>query len=338
MVNREHVDKVFNQRFSFLDQKMLEKYFEDKELNEETKAVIKKQWEEFEPDQDDQPNMDHVFYKLYYSINNKKESRKANKKLFIKISQIAAILLVGILFSTTIYFFNKSNNEIIPQQVEFVSYGGFRTQFKLPDGTIGWLGYNSELKYHLSDNGQRIADLDGLAYFNVAHRQEQPFIVRTPKKLDIKVLGTRFNVSSYSEDNYAEIVLEEGKVNLLLQNQSIGEMLPDECIVYHSDNNTIEKSNVVTADYIAWKDGKLILNDNSLEETCQKLGKFYNVDFELQTTGIGSHKIRFILENETLDEALRLLTMIAPVKYQIEEREILNDNSFSKKKIIIKNK
>ena len=339
MIRKKHIAKVFEQKFSFLDQKMLEKYFEDKKLNEETKIVIKEQWEKFEPDSNSQLNLDHVFYKLYYTLKNKKDSPGKSKNLFIRISRIAAVLVIGILISTTIYYYNsnKSNNKI-PSQIEFISYGGFRSLFKLPDGTCGWLGYDSELKYHLDDKRQRIVELNGLAYFNVAHQQEQPFIVKTPKNLDIKVLGTRFNVSSYAEDNFCEIVLEEGKVNLSANNSDIGEMLPNERIVYHSGNNTVEKSNVVAADYVAWKDGKLILNDNSLEEACLKLSKFYNVDFELQTTEIESQKIRLILENETLDDALKLLTMIAPVKYQIRGREVLDNNSYSKKKIIIKNK
>ena len=337
MIGRRHIDKIFGQNFSFLDQKMLEKYFKDEKLSEETKIVLKEQWEEFEPDSGNQPNLDHVFYKLYYSINNKTDSPVKSQNLFISIFRIAAILIVGILISTAIYF-NKSDKEILSRQVEFVSYDGFRTHFKLPDGTTGWLGNNSKLRYNIDKDGQRIANLNGLAYFNVAHRHEQSFIVKTPKKLDIKVLGTKFNVSSYSEDNSCEIVLEQGKVSLSVQNKNIGEMFPDQRVVYHSENNTIEKSNVVTTDYIAWKDGKLVLNDTSLKEACLKLGKFYNVDFELQTKGMESQKIRLILEDETLDDALKLLVMIAPVKYQIKGREVLDNNSYSKKKIIIKNK
>ncbi len=337
MIDRKHIDKVFVSRFSLLDQRMLEEYFKDQKLNDETRLIIKKQWDEFEVDLAHQPNLEHVFYKLHYSITQKKSTRKSYN-LLKQLSRIAAVLVIGMLFIAVIYFSQKSSHEIFPQQVEFISYGGFRNQFILPDGTIGWLGYNSKLKYHVNKKGQRIANLDGLAYFNVAPKNDQAFIVETPQKLGIKVLGTRFNVSSYAENDFCEIVLEQGKINLLLLDRTIEKMHPNERIIYNSQNYTLKKSNVETADYVAWKDGKLLLNDNSLEEACQKIGKFYNVEFEIQTKGMEFQEIRLILEDETLDDALKLLAMIVPVRYQIIARKVLDNNTYSKKKIIIRNR
>lgn len=337
-INRKHIDKVFGQKFSLLDQKNLERYFEDNYLNEEARLVVKEQWEQFVSDPDSCPNLDHIFYKLYYTIKDRKDSASKGQRLFLRISQIAAILIVGLLIATSIYFSNGGNENGSTLQVEFISHSGFRNQFKLPDGTEGWLGYNSELKYHVDSNDQRIVDLNGLAFFNVIHRPKQPFIVKTPSKLNIEVLGTRFNVSSYSIDNSCEVILEQGSVRLNLQDQKVGEMRPNERVIYQSDNNSIEKSSVNALDYVAWKDGKLILNDVSLEETCIKLGRFYNVEFELKTKNIDNQKVRLVLQDETLEDALKLLTMIVPVSYQIEKRKITDNNSFSKPKIIIKNK
>ena len=337
-INRKHIDKVFGQKFSLLDHKNLKRYFEDSNLNEAVKLVVQEQWEQFVPDLDSCPNLDPVFFKLYYAINTCKDSVPKGRSLFFRISQIAAILIVGLLIATSIYFTNNGSEKVSNQQVEFISRSGFRNQFKLPDGTEGWLGYNSGLKYHVDSNNQRIVDLNGLAFFNVTHRPKQPFIVKTPSKLNIEVLGTKFNVSSYSEDNSCEVILEQGSVKLNLQDQKVGVMIPNERVVYHLENNSIEKSNVNALDYVAWKDGKLILNDISLKETCLKLGQFYNVEFELKTEKIDNQKVRLVLEDETLEEALKLLTMIAPVSYQIEKRKIMDNNSYSKTKIILKNK
>lgn len=222
--------------------------------------------------------------------------------------------------------------------IEFISQTGFRNQFKLPDGTTGWLGYGSKLDYHVDKNNQRIISLNGIAFFDVAHREKQAFIVKTPAKLDIEVLGTRFNVSSYAEEHSCEIVLEDGSVRLNLQDRKVEEMVPNERAVYHSKNNTIEKTKVNARDYVAWKDGRLVLLDVSLDETCMKLSRFYNVEFDLQVKDADHQKVRLILENETLEDALELLAMIVPVSYQIEERKIQDNNRYSKKKIIIKNK
>ena len=262
----------------------------------------------------------------------KKDSGSVKKNLFWQISKIAAVFILGLIIASGIYFVYKADSGKNIQQVEFLSQTGFRNQFKLPDGTTGWLGYNSELKFHINGENKRIVDLDGLAFFEVVHQKEQPFIVRTPSKLDVEVLGTRFNVSSYSEENFCEVVLEQGSVRLGIQNHKPEEMVPGERVIYNSDNNRIERSYVNVRDYVAWKDGKLILNDLSLEESCLKLGRFYNVDFELQTGTLNKQKVRLILENETLEDALSLLTMIAPVRYQVVGRKILDNNSYSKEK------
>jgi ferric-dicitrate binding protein FerR (iron transport regulator) len=256
----------------------------------------------------------------------------------MKLSRIAAILIIGILSAISIYLYNNDVVHTNDQQVEIISHSGFRNQFKLPDGTTGWLGYGSGLTYRVDRDNQRIVDLDGLAFFDVKHQNKRAFIVKTPAKLNIEVLGTRFNVSSYSEDNSCEIVLEQGSIKLNLPDRKIQNMIPNERVIYRSFNNSIEKTKVDVTDFLAWKDGKLILKDVSLSEACVKLSRFYNVKFELQTKGLHHQKIRMTLKDDPLEDALKLLTIISPVTYQIEERKVLSDNSYSKKKIIIKNK
>ena len=91
---------------------------------------------------------------------------------------------------------------------------------------------------------------------------------------------------------------------------------------------------------ILWheKRGELILKNVSLKEACVKLSRFYNVEFELKAQGLHSQKIRMILKDDPLEDALKLLTIISPITYHIEERDVLSDGKYSKKKIIIKNK
>lgn len=335
---RKHIDQIFGQKFSLLDQKMLKKYFEDNDLSEEAKLVMKEQWEQFVADPDIHSDLDPVFYKLYYAIDSRKDLGSAARQgVYLNIFRIAASFMIGILITTGILFFGKLRPNTSDQQIEFVSQTGFRNQFRLPDGTTGWLGYGSKLKYTLDDQDQRIVDLNGLAFFDVAHRKKQPFIVKTPAKLSIQVLGTRFNVSAYAEDKTCEVVLEQGRVRLNLQERSVGNLLPNERAIYYSESHTIEKSMVNIADYMAWKDGKLVLNDVTLEEACLKLSRFYNIDFELYARNMDQQKVRLVLENESLTDALNLLTLIAPVKYQVEDRKMLSSNRYSKKKVIIKN-
>ncbi len=336
-INRRHIDNVYGQKFSFRDQKMLKKYFEDKDLNKETKQVIKEQWEQFDLGDKTPHNLDHVFYKLYYTINSSPASSVKRINFNFRLTQIAAILLVGILISASLYFTRKNIPFTENQQVEFISTTGFRSQFKLPDGTTGWLGFGSEIKYQLDENNRRVVKLDGLAFFDVVHNKS-PFIVKTPTNLNIEVKGTRFNVLAYSNEPSCEVVLERGRV-LLSNDQGVDEeMVPNDRIVYHPENNQIEKSQVNTSDFLAWIDGKLVMTDISLKEACMKLSRFYNVEFEIRAADIEQEKVRLVLENESLDDALKLLSVIAPIKYQVQERKAQSDNTYTKKKIIITNK
>ncbi len=340
VIHRKHIDQVFSQKFTLLDQKMLVKYFADKNLNEETKVIIKEQWEQFVPDADNIPDLEHAFYKLSYAIDNRKGFTFANRRgVYLNFYQIAAIFIVGLFLTASILTFDHIRNVKKDQQVEFISQTGFRNQFRLPDGTTGWLGSGSELKYSVDDHDQRIVDLNGLAFFNVSHKEKQPFIVTTPVGLTIQVRGTKFNVSAYAGDITCEVVLEQGSVKLNPPGRRDAvNLISNERAVYHPKNHTIEKSKVDVADYLAWKDGKLILNEIPLKEACLKLGRFYHIEFDLQTKNLDKHQVRLVLENETLEDALNLLTLISPVKCLIEDRKMLNSNRYSKKKVIIKNK
>ena len=342
-INKKHIENLFRQKFSLKDHKELTKYFENSQLNKDNQEVVKKQWQDFKTNPENKSDLNHVFYKLYYSINQRKNIQQ-RKNFLHWIPRIAAVLVIGIFIASGIYYFSKNSQSISNQQivnnnqVEFTSFGGFRNQFKLPDGTSGWLGYNSELTYKVDNNNQRIVNLDGLAFFDVTHNEKQPFIVKTPTELAIRVVGTKFNVASYSEDFSCEVVLEDGKVDLQLNDDIVEEMLPNERVVYDTRGKSMIKSKVGVNDYLAWKEGILVVNGVSLEETCIKIGRFYNVAIDLQTKSLSGHQIRLVLEDESLEEAMDLLCLIFPVKYHIETGKILDNNHYSKKKIIIKNR
>lgn len=337
-IDKKHIENIFGQKFSLKDQKMVQEYFADEHLKEEAKHFINSQWEQFKESPELKTDLDQVYYKLFYSINQEKINKPKGRSLFLRISQVAAVLVAGLLIAASIYFSDRGNPIENNQLVKFVSHGGFRNQFSLPDGTTGWLGHGSTLEYQLGSDNQRVVSLDGLAFFDVAHSEKQPFLVKTPANLAIKVFGTRFNVSAYSADKSCEIILESGRVGLAFQNGKTEEMHPDERIFYDAEKRTVERSVVNVADYLAWKEGRLVLNDVPLEECCVKISRFYNVEIELQTENMQNQQVRLLLEDETLEEALNLLCLILPVEYKVEGRIAMGDDRYSKKKIIIKNK
>ncbi len=336
-INRKHIDRIFSQKFSLLDQKMMCNYFDNEQLNEETRKVIADQWANYSASDETDANLDNLYYKLYYQINNQEQLKPGRKRAVLWLSGVAAILVIGFLSVASLYLVYTKNSVSECQEVEFYSPGGFRNHFKLPDGTSGWLGFGSKIKYHFESN-QRVVELDGLAFFDVSHQPDHPFWVNTPTNLKIKVLGTKFNVCAYKGEVSSEVVLEHGSIQLNIDDKEVGKMNPSERILYKSDDNTIKRSKVNVDDFTAWKDGRLILKDVSLDEARNKLSRFYNVEFIQQAKIIDSSKVRLVLENESLEEAMELLTMITPYKFQIENRKILNNGNYIKRKVIINNK
>ncbi|RKD88237.1 FecR family protein [Mangrovibacterium diazotrophicum] len=336
-IEKNRINRLFHQKGSLADHRKLGEYFAGSDSNEEVKEVFRDQWRNLDVQPEQEFDASRNFYKLLSLISVSETNRERKNRLLFRASQVAAILVVGILIAGAIYFSAGRSDSSASHPIQFYSHNGFRSQFVLPDGTTGWLGYNSTLKYSTEDNSVRTVELDGLAYFDVVHLdRDHPFRVETPSKLAIEVLGTRFNVASYSAENTCEIVLEQGSVQLSMSEKPVEKLLPNERIVYNISENTISKSVVKVDDFLAWKDGRLVLKDIPLEEACVKLSRFYNTDIELGSPELKDKKIRLVLEDETLDEALALIATLFPVKYEVVERSQSENDSFTKKKIILK--
>lgn len=111
-----------------------------------------------------------------------------------------------------------------------------RSQFELPDGTKGYLNNGSSLRYPIMFTGKsREVELLGEAFFDVRYNKQRPFIIKTVG-LDVKVLGTRLNIHSYPNDDYQEITLESGSVELVQRDQGrevmVAEMKAGQHAVY----------------------------------------------------------------------------------------------------------
>ncbi|WP_163713244.1 FecR family protein [Mangrovibacterium lignilyticum] len=336
-IERNRIERLFAQKGSLADYKKLDEYFADEHLNKQVKEAIREQWENFDPDSDSDLAPVDNFHKQYFLLEQNGETTGGKHRLLFQFRQIAAILVAGLIIAGAIYFTRSKTAGIPAQEIQFYSHDGFRSQFTLPDGTTGWLGYNSVLKYHVDNDAVRTVELDGLAYFDVHHLDEKyPFQVTTPSKLNIEVLGTKFNVVSYSDENTCEVVLEQGSVSLNVHEKEVGQLKPNERMVFNIKENKLSKSIVNVHDFLAWKDGKLILHDLSLEETCVKLSRFYNTDIVLESEELKDKKVRLVLEDESLEEALALIALLFPVEYEVVERNMIDNNSFTKKKIILK--
>jgi transmembrane sensor len=155
---------------------------------------------------------------------------------------------------------------------------GKRSLLTLADGTKIWMNSGSQLSYPASfDEQTREVYLSGEAFFEVAHDPAKPFFVVT-QDIRIRVLGTRFNVTSYSDDNTTQAVLVEGKVSAG-KNRMFAktmELMPGERIVYDKALQSVARDKVEVSLYASWIDGYLIFDREPVKEIFTRLERYYN--------------------------------------------------------------
>jgi ferric-dicitrate binding protein FerR (iron transport regulator) len=281
--------------------------------------------------------------------DGQKALEKVNKKIKFKstgrylrfFQKVAAILVLPLLVAT-LYFSTKKPAEMYADNSWYTlkTGAGMRSEFVLPDGTKVFLNSNTTLKYPIGFNGTfREVDLKGEAYFEVAKDLKHPFIVNTGN-VNIEVTGTEFKASNYENEALTEIVLVEGSVKLF-QGSYSGEkkmfktLVPGEKAIYIEEERKLCFERVDTEKYIAWKDGRLLFRDDSMDEVVRRLNRWYNVDIQLTGHDLGDYVYTATFEEESLIQVLDLLKMSAPIDYEIKNRKRKNNNTFSKMKIEI---
>ncbi len=337
-INKQQIDDYFREQFSSGGEKYLSNAFLEESNLEELQGIFKEQWDNISLENSDSDHLDHILYKINYQINSSEEKRVKPKALrfFNWYARIAALLLIPLLVYTGIV-----TNRQYPKSVgaegwaEMRAPMGARIKFNLPDGSYGWLNSGSTITYSLNFNQRREVSLVGQAFFVVKHQDDNQFVVKT-NYLDVEVKGTCFDVAAYDDEKQIDVTLERGVIVLKSDHFcSPVEMKPDEQISFNIEKQSITKSNVNAQYFSAWKEGKLMLRNASLEELAKQLSRWYNIDVRIQNSRQADFQYRATFEDENLNEVLRLLKISTPLDFKIEERVKQADGSFSKQKVLL---
>ncbi|MBO9203859.1 MULTISPECIES: FecR domain-containing protein [Niastella] len=153
-------------------------------------------------------------------------------------------------------------------------------QISLADGTLVWLNTGSSIKYPTSFTGnERRVELTGEAYFDVKHDAAKPFAVRT-KDITVNVLGTRFNVSAYDDDEQCNVVLEKGSVALSAKGATgilTKQLVPGNLASFKPGGERIAIAAVNTEEYVSWKMGYLLFKQVPLEQIVKRVSRYYDI-------------------------------------------------------------
>jgi ferric-dicitrate binding protein FerR (iron transport regulator) len=175
----------------------------------------------------------------------------------------------------------------------------------LSDGSQVVLNAGTQLKYPVAfvEGENRTVFLDGEAFFEVAKDAAHPFTVAT-EQMDIEVLGTKFNVTSYNEDRNNYTVLVEGKVaahSKISEEEKV--LSPNEKVFFENGSLQVQPTNV--AKFIAWVQGQLVFVDDSFGVIKNKLERKYNVKIINNYAELANITITATFTNETIDEVLK---------------------------------
>ncbi|WP_164111887.1 MULTISPECIES: FecR family protein [Sphingobacterium] len=201
---------------------------------------------------------------------------------------------------------------------------GGQYQITLPDGTKVWLNAATTIKYPSRFTQQeRRVELDGEAYFEVAKKEKQMFVVSSHEQ-EIKVLGTQFNVSAYREDQLVKTTLLEGSVRVRnnYTNQSI-KLSPGQQSVILSNDSKIDLEIADVEEVTAWKNGYFKFNNESIESIMRKVARWYDIEIQYQDL-IDAEQVFSgrVSKGETLSSVLESLELTGGVHFKIEGRRI----------------
>ncbi len=280
-------------------------------------------------------------------IHTKDQIPQFSRKIkWISIArQAAAVLLLSVIFSVVFnYFLNRGTESETGNMVyqEIKAAFGTQTKLILADGTNVWLNSGSTLCFPLSFDKvkKRQVELKGEGYFEVAKDSQKPFIVNTCCNLQVKALGTSFNVNAYDHEKHVEVALIEGKVELLQQTKGeafpIMTLNPSEIADYRvKDHQINHKTEPEIERYSAWKEGKIVFFNDPVEKLISRLENWYNVDIEITGNTLKGNHFTATFGQESLDQVLKYLSISTPFSYQFVPMSAADKKEGKKQKIIL---
>ncbi|MCR8559790.1 FecR family protein [Mucilaginibacter sp. BJC16-A38] len=195
-------------------------------------------------------------------------------------------------------------------------------QVVLSDGTKVWLNAASSISYPVAFTGkERHITLTGEAYFEVAKNKEMPFYVST-NNVQIRVLGTHFNIAAYGDDNEVTATLLEGAVQIT-KNNAHSMLKPGQKAIINNNSDNIAVSEANIEDAMAWKNGYFIFDDDDIIGIMKKVSRWYDVSVNYQGSVSDQKFGGTFYRSKSITELLQYLGKIGKIHIMIEGRRII---------------
>ncbi len=281
--------------------------------------------------------IENAYLKFQEKISGKKRRQIPTIKIVFKY----AAIIVFLISLTTIYYtnkqqFNRTDTKKKLSYISFITENGQRSKVVLPDSSIVWLNSGTTLSYPSNFSEQhRKVSLNGQAFFQIYHKENSPFSVHA-NGLIVNVLGTKFDVNAYPENDKIAVMLESGKIELAhegLESFSYT-MQPGEKATYNIANKALTLNYADASIYSSWKDGKLIFRNESMKNVVEKLKRWYNINIDITDEEVYNSIFSGTIQNESYEEIFRYIEIVCDVNCKL----IHNYEEEAKPEIIISKK
>ena len=309
--------------------------------------ILAQLWVNSRNSTENNPDIDSAYLRHQLKFKNElllSEKKQATPNWYPSKIQLGIFCAVSILFFLVFFFVKKEEQSIL--NIQIIAGKGLRKKTTLPDGTVVWLNSDSKLSYNsnIGQNSTRIVYLTGEAFFDVAHHNNRPFIVRT-SKISVNVLGTAFNVKAYPKDKKSEATLIRGSIELSVNNRPEQKILlsPSEKFAFVQNRAGKEEGAPITQDisltiehinpviigdkvYIeetSWKDSQLVFKNESFEALKPKLERWFNVRIHMNEQKIKSYQFTGVFNKENIKEALTAMQLIKPFNFKLTANDVI---------------
>lgn len=247
-------------------------------------------------------------------------------KILMKYPTIAAVLVLPIILFSIYFISNQFSSETKYNKV--IAEEGQKSKIELPDGTKVWLNSGSQIEYPNNfGKRDRAIHLLGEAYFEVAKDKKHPFIVQSGK-IQIRVLGTVFNLKAYPEENEIETTLFEGKIELMTspENKKVSkviEMQPGQILSLDKEKNILRYKRFESEEVLAWTKNQLIFRDESFENMVREIERWYDIEIIYEEKDLSKQRLTVELyEGELINRLLDIIELTMNVECYVEDDKI----------------
>lgn len=240
-----------------------------------------------------------------------------------ELAKEAGVVITKAADGMLVYEVKAQNGQDSHQMNSLSTAKGEQYQVSLPDGTRVWLNAATSLKYpsSFSGTGERMVELSGEAYFEVAKDKIHPFIVKTDRQ-EVEVLGTHFNLNSYSDEEVTKTTLLEGSVKI---NHRVLLKPGEEGV--SAKTGTLTVNAVDTESSVAWKNGRFVFENELLMTALNKIARWYDVEVEYQDQNLERLPVGgSISKFDKVSEVLALFEKTGGLQFTIKGRTVIVGN------------